>query len=245
MIIYKITNLVNGKFYIGKTEQTIEKRWKRHLQDVGKTSRPLYLAIAKYGATNFSISPVETCVDKNHLREREIFWIATLRSTVLDGNYNIDKGGGGGYIIENWPEERKRELYIQQASKRTGQRRSESSKLKMSEAAKLREATKTEDVKQRIRDANSINMKRQYESGERQIHTPKILGKDHHKWVDIDIDDVLSMIQNCYTLKQIAAKYSTTTVTVGARLKATTGYTFIEWRRNYGIKGRLSKPRID
>lgn len=243
MIVYKITNLINGKIYVGKTEQTLHQRWKRHLQDVGKKRRPLYLAIAKYGVDNFSIVPLETCLDKHHLRDREIYWIAELRSTVLDGNYNIDTGGGGGYVIANWSEERRRELYKQQAIKRTGQRRSLATRLKMSAAATQREATKPEDVKQRIRIANSISMKHQYESGTRQIHIPKLAGADHPGWVDIDIDDVLLMIQTCNTLKQIAVKYNTTTVTIGSRLKHVTGLTFMEWRRNYGIKGRLSNPR--
>lgn len=50
--IYKITNLVNGKVYIGKTEETIEKRFRQHLSESNKDrckNRPLYRAIRKYG----------------------------------------------------------------------------------------------------------------------------------------------------------------------------------------------------
>lgn len=56
--IYKITNALNGKMYIGKTSSTIEERWKEHRQEATRQSkkhRPLYSAIQKYGADNFII----------------------------------------------------------------------------------------------------------------------------------------------------------------------------------------------
>ena len=56
--IYKITNVLNGKMYIGKTSSTIEERWKEHRHDATRKSkeyRPLYSAIQKYGADNFII----------------------------------------------------------------------------------------------------------------------------------------------------------------------------------------------
>ena len=44
-IIYKITNTINGKVYIGKTLETMEKRWKEHQKDSMRfTDRPLYRA---------------------------------------------------------------------------------------------------------------------------------------------------------------------------------------------------------
>ena len=48
--IYKITNLINGKIYIGKTLDTIEKRWKDHKSDSVRPrceKRPLYSAMNK------------------------------------------------------------------------------------------------------------------------------------------------------------------------------------------------------
>ena len=59
--IYKITNIKNSKFYIGKTNRTIEERFKEHCKDYKKRDyekRPLYTAMRKYGAENFSIELV-------------------------------------------------------------------------------------------------------------------------------------------------------------------------------------------
>ena len=69
--IYKITNNINGKVYIGKTNYTIEKRWKEHCHDYKKLSfqkRPLYRAMAKYGPENFSIEEIENVINmfNNH-----------------------------------------------------------------------------------------------------------------------------------------------------------------------------------
>ena len=56
--IYKITNTINGKMYIGKTELTIEKRFQQHCKDSQRdkmSNRPLYKAMRKYGVEFFSI----------------------------------------------------------------------------------------------------------------------------------------------------------------------------------------------
>ena len=50
--IYKITNDVNGKIYVGKTNYTIEKRFEEHIKDYQRKrceKRPLYEAMNKYG----------------------------------------------------------------------------------------------------------------------------------------------------------------------------------------------------
>ena len=60
--IYKITNKINNKVYIGKTLGTIENRWKSHIRDSKRThceKRPLYSAFEKYGVENFIIEEVE------------------------------------------------------------------------------------------------------------------------------------------------------------------------------------------
>ena len=62
--IYKITNQINGKLYIGKTNRTIQERFKEHCRDYlkrGNEKRPLYSAMKKYGIRNFSIESIEEC----------------------------------------------------------------------------------------------------------------------------------------------------------------------------------------
>ena len=93
MIVYQITNEVNGKFYIGKTTKTIEERFQSHLResDYFRKNTYLYKAIRKYGKNNFSIKPLETQVEETKLDERERYWIETLNP-----QYNLTKGGEGG-----------------------------------------------------------------------------------------------------------------------------------------------------
>ena len=96
--IYQITNNINGKIYIGKTERTIEERFKEHCYDAFKRKseqRPLYFAMRKYGIDNFSISLLE---ETNNPEEREIYWIEQKRSYKY--GYNATKGGDGRRYID-------------------------------------------------------------------------------------------------------------------------------------------------
>lgn len=96
--IYKITNQINGKVYIGKTEFSIEKRFKEHCQDAfkdTKAKRPLYAAMRKYGIENFHIELIE---ETNQPEEREMFWIEFYRS--FKNGYNATLGGDGKKYID-------------------------------------------------------------------------------------------------------------------------------------------------
>jgi group I intron endonuclease len=94
--IYKITNLVNGKEYIGKTGLTIQKRFKQHIKDSaytdGREKRPLYDAFNKYGIENFKIEQIEEC-NLEEVNEKEIYWI-NYYNTFHNG-YNATLGGEG------------------------------------------------------------------------------------------------------------------------------------------------------
>lgn len=93
--IYKITNDINDKVYIGKTLHTIEKRFQEHIKDAEKRDnekRPLYSAMRKYGVEHFSVELVEK-VDIAELSNREIYWISFYNS-YKDG-YNATLGGEG------------------------------------------------------------------------------------------------------------------------------------------------------
>ena len=91
--IYKITNTLNGKIYIGQTSTTIEHRWKQHIQDSKKyKDRPLYRAFNKYGINVFKIEIVEEC-SSEEVNERECFWITYYNS--YHYGYNATLGGEG------------------------------------------------------------------------------------------------------------------------------------------------------
>ena len=99
--IYQIVNDINEKVYVGKTELTIEKRWKQHLRDSKKENiknRPLYKAINKYGEEHFYISILEECNTKD-LSEREIYWVDKLEA--FTKGYNATQGGDGKHYIND------------------------------------------------------------------------------------------------------------------------------------------------
>lgn len=93
--IYKITNDINNKIYIGKTLFSIEKRWKEHCSEYSQQrveNRPLYRAMNKYGIKHFYIEPIEEC-SNDAVNEREKYWIEYYGS--FKYGYNATKGGDG------------------------------------------------------------------------------------------------------------------------------------------------------
>lgn len=107
--IYKITNLVNGKIYIGQSKD-IYKRWKEHRYNIANKkyeSCILYKAIKKYGIDNFEFSVVESCKIED-LNIREEYYIRKYKTYVgfKDCNgYNMTLGGegnNGGYKSPEW-----------------------------------------------------------------------------------------------------------------------------------------------
>ena len=98
--IYTITNKSNHKQYVGKTNRTVEQRWKEHLLEINQErskNRPLYRAMKKYGVDNFVIEELEE-VDLSEAEEKEKYWIETLR-TYKDG-YNATIGGDGKTFLD-------------------------------------------------------------------------------------------------------------------------------------------------
>ena len=86
MIIYKTTNLINGKFYVGKDE--------RNKPDYLGSGINLQRAINKYGEENFIKETIEVCSTREELIEREKYWIKETKAQEI--GYNIAEGGNGG-----------------------------------------------------------------------------------------------------------------------------------------------------
>lgn len=96
--IYQITNKLNGKIYIGKTERSVQERWKEHCRDYLKERceiRPLYRAMKKYGVENFFIEVIE---ETDNPEEREVFWIQQKGS--FKSGYNATLGGDGKRYVD-------------------------------------------------------------------------------------------------------------------------------------------------
>lgn len=100
-VIYKITNLINNKVYIGQTISTLSKRWRehRHQAEEGNKNYHLYQAMRKYGVENFRIEAIEQCPNEE-LNNREKFWIKYYDSFGQNG-YNLTLGGDGADTIKH------------------------------------------------------------------------------------------------------------------------------------------------
>lgn len=95
--IYRITNILNGKVYIGQTIQEVKDRWYRHCAKKGLSKQEMDMhikrAILKYGKENFKVETLEDC-DSSLLNEREIYYISYYDS--YKNGYNSTPGGQGG-----------------------------------------------------------------------------------------------------------------------------------------------------
>lgn len=97
MYIYKTTNIVNNKVYIGKSE---------------KPFNPNYLgsgilinrAIKKYGRNSFTLEIIEVSDTIDQLNEREKYWISFYFEK---GSYNLAEGGTGGNTTRYYSNEQK------------------------------------------------------------------------------------------------------------------------------------------
>lgn len=146
MIIYKVTNLINGKIYIGQTIKSLKHRKSCHKSEAFKKCENIYFhrAIRKHGFDNFEWTIIDTALNEKELNEKEIYWIAEYRKTHVC--YNMSNGGDGNTSV--W----------------VGRKHTEETKKKMSEAAKghkrnsgvnnsRRGKTLSEETKKKLSDA--------------------------------------------------------------------------------------------
>jgi len=89
MVIYKTTNLVNGKIYVGQSIHDNETY-------LGSGTY-IKIAIRKYGRENFKREIIERCKSKEELNDRELFWIKNLNSIDRTVGYNVSLTPDGIY----------------------------------------------------------------------------------------------------------------------------------------------------
>ena len=114
--VYRITNRVNGKMYIGFTKRTVDARWRSHLSSARNMSPfRFHAAIRKYGADQWVVETIAVFSDQSEARKFEEEQIATL-GTIFSG-YNAKPGGCGGNIV---PDDRRAEWREKLSKHNTG-----------------------------------------------------------------------------------------------------------------------------
>jgi group I intron endonuclease len=255
MFIYKITNKINGKIYIGKTIKPIEKRWKCHRQQSkrkGKCQSHLYSAIRKYGENNFILSLVEECCSE-YGNTREQYWIKFYNSTNPSIGYNLTIGGDGGIVSEECKKkisDTLKEYYKNhtpfnpmkgisgESHPFYGKHHTNKAKEKLSVA---RKGKKYEDVMS-IETAIKSKKKR----------SQRWKGKLNPSFKEIPMEEIIFQIHQfpLITSVDIAEKYNVSYATVIEKFKRFTGMTFENYKKekmgfNHGVYKRLKHLGID
>lgn len=88
-VVYKITNKINGKIYVGKCRYGFKHRWTSHVRDSKIKQTPLYRAMRKYGLESFTIEAIEKYTSQKDMDEREAFWIEYLDCMNTNVGYNM------------------------------------------------------------------------------------------------------------------------------------------------------------
>lgn len=103
-LIYKITNKINGKIYIGKTCRDIETRWIEHCSRANSNDKYyLHNTINKYGKENFIIEEIDKAETEEEINKLERYWINFYNSIDKNNGYNLTNGGDGQQKY-NWDE---------------------------------------------------------------------------------------------------------------------------------------------
>jgi len=165
MIIYKATNLINGKVYIGQTKSQLVRRKNQHIYTAMHSSK-LYFhnAIRKYGKDNFDWSVVRVCDNIDEMNVFEQYYILYYDS--MNNGYNLTSGG------LNWirTKETRRKLSLANSHRKL----SEESKKKIGDAN--RGNKHTNNAKKKISDASKLMHREKVKNG--IIHAP-FLNKKH------------------------------------------------------------------
>ena len=179
--IYKYTNQINGKAYIGKTYRDAETRRKEHLS--GRGNQPLADAFKKYGEANFTYEILHDGIIPEMLDAFEIQAIAE-HNTVAPNGYNLTHGGEGGSHCE----ETRRKMSEAKKGKNSGEKNpfygkthTPESRAKMSDSSKghttwMKGKTHTPESRAKISESKKGHTP--WNKG-KKVSNPHWLGRKH------------------------------------------------------------------
>lgn len=130
-IIYKATNLINGKCYVGQTVKKLKYRIKEHIRCSYRNTKRDYFhsSLKKHGSDIFEWDVLCECLSRDDLDEKEKYYIQKL-NTLAPNGYNLTIGGSGksGFIPSEKTRKILSEKYIGKGNPFYGKKHSEKSK---------------------------------------------------------------------------------------------------------------------
>ena len=101
MIIYKATNIINNKVYIGQTIHPLSVRKSQHERSHEYGYKTAFSnAIRKYGKENFIWEVIYETNSIEDLNEKESYYIKYYKSLVTENGYNLKGGGGNDFLTQ-------------------------------------------------------------------------------------------------------------------------------------------------
>jgi group I intron endonuclease len=195
--IYKITNTITNKCYIGETKQPDpETRWKKHKNTIkkGVGCPALQDAVKKYGIEFFKFEILIICFDEDRYKY-EIEYIKKYNSKVPNGYNILDGGPGGSFKGKKHTEETKKRISENLKGMKNpnyGKKKTKEQLQKMSEVMKnvnLCKKISNETLeKRRLKLINNPEIKEKISNSLKKYHKNKIIKKNIHQY---DLDNVL------------------------------------------------------
>lgn len=202
--IYSITNLINGKIYIGKTEESFKRRWWHHIACLNgnyHNNKHLQSSWNKYGQDNFEFEIIHVYNNEEDLNVVEIEFIEKFDS--FNNGYNLTKGGEGNVGMKHTTES-KSKIGEKNRLNMTGKKMSEETKLKMSESAKG--YIKSEEHRENLSKSLS-GIVRSEETKDKCRKANQGSNQPNSKYTEEMIYDIKVKLKNGYTAKQINEEY--------------------------------------
>lgn len=152
-VIYKITNMINGKCYIGQTVTGFDRRYSSGLYNTH--NEHLKYSIEKYGIENFEIVKIfDVAFSKEELDIKECMYIKIFDSMNPNKGYNKSTGGANPLPSEESKIKRSKSLMGHFVSEETKQKISEKAKLRTSEENPFYGKQHSDETKEKIGKAN-------------------------------------------------------------------------------------------
>lgn len=153
MFIYKITNKITNKIYIGQTTRNPYIRWNKHqrisLNPNNKDFSFIHSSIRKYGVDNFTFDVIDTAENKEELNEKEIYYIKKFNSMAPNG-YNLTSGGQSPRVLSERTRKLLSETKLGALNPNYGKHPSEETRKKLVERNNRRYASKEARLKTSI-----------------------------------------------------------------------------------------------